>query len=137
MRAIRGMRGVAIPLKLSERDRDMLAGRQGEAVRRAMSIIVQMAEVEGAGELMDVTRAHIDGAIYQGEASLDFAESFAKLGARVAIPTSLNIGSIEEHGWRSYPVPEQFAERAGLVMQAYERQPCSSMDPMFMLVGMA
>lgn len=118
------MRGVAMPLKLSERDRDMLAGRQGEAVRRAMSIIVQMAEVEGAGELMDVTRAHIDGAIYQGEASLDFAESFANLGARVAIPTSMNIGSIEEHGWRSYPVPEQFAERAGLVMQAYVRMGC-------------
>lgn len=113
-----------MPLKLTMCDQEMLAGCHGEAVRMAMSILVRMAEIEGAEGLMDVTRAHIDGALYQGDASLDFAEGFVRLGGRVAIPTTLNIGSIEEQGWRSYPVSEEFASKAARIMQAYLQMGC-------------
>ena len=47
-------------VKLSEKDQQMLAGRHGEASKLAMSILVRMAEVCGAEEMMDVTQAHID-----------------------------------------------------------------------------
>ncbi len=117
-------RKVTMPLRLSSRDKAMLEGRHGEAVRMAMAIVVKMAAVEGAEELMDVTRAHIDGALYQGDASLDFAETFVRLGAKVAIPTTLNIGSLDEQGWRAYPVPEEFAAKAGRIMQAYLQMGC-------------
>ncbi len=113
-----------MPVKLSSRDEEMLSGRHGEAVRMAMSIVVQMAEVEGAGQLMDVTRAHIDGALYMGESSVEFAETFARLGGRVVIPTTMNIGPIEEHGWRNYPVPEDFAEKGARIMRAYVQMGC-------------
>ncbi|MHB8993416.1 MAG: aconitase X [Chloroflexota bacterium] len=113
-----------MPLKLTMCDQEMLAGCHGEAVRMAMSILVRMAVIEGAEGLMDVTRAHIDGALYQGDASLDFAEGFVRLGGRVAIPTTLNIGSIEEQGWRSYPVSEEFASKAARIMQAYLQMGC-------------
>ena len=113
-----------MPLNLTSRDEDMLAGGRGEAVRMAMTIIVRMAEIEGAEELMDVTRAHIDGSVYMGESTMEFAETFARLGGRVVIPTTMNIGSIEEHGWRSWPVPEDFAEKAGRTMQAYIQMGC-------------
>ena len=111
-------------LRLSEADKQMLAGKVGEAARMAMSILVRMAEIEGAEELMDVTRAHIDGSVYMGESTMEFAETFARLGGRVVIPTTMNIGSIEEHGWRSWPVPEDFAEKAGRTMQAYIQMGC-------------
>jgi predicted aconitase/predicted aconitase with swiveling domain len=111
-------------LKLTPHDQEMLAGRHGEAVRMAMSILVQMAEVEGAAELMDVARAHIDGALYMGESSLEFAETFARLGGRVAIPTTMNIGPMDEHGWRGYPVPEGFAEKGARIMRAYIEMGC-------------
>lgn len=113
-----------MPLRLSETDKQMLAGKRGEAARMAMSILVRMAEIEGADELMDVTRAHIDGSVYMGESTMEFAETFARLGAQVVIPTTMNIGSIEEHGWRSWPVPEDFAEKAGRTMQAYIQMGC-------------
>lgn len=113
-----------MPVRLSVRDEEMLAGKHGEARRLAMSIVVRMADVEDAEELMDVTRAHIDGALYMGESSVEFAERFASLGGRVCIPTTLNIGSIEEQGWREYPVPEEFAAKAQRIMRAYEAMGC-------------
>lgn len=113
-----------MPLKLTPRDEEMLAGKQGEATRMAMSILVRMAEVEGAEDLMDISRVHIDGSIYMGDSSIDFAETFARLGGKVAVRTTMNIGSIEEHGWRNWPVSEDFAEKAGRVMRAYLQMGC-------------
>jgi len=115
-----------MPLKLSAIDEELLAGHRGEAVRMAMSIVVQMAEIEGAETLLDVTRAHIDGALYMGESSLDFAEAFADLGARVAVPTTMNIGPMDEQGWRDFPVPESFAEKGARIMAAYLRMGCQA-----------
>jgi cis-L-3-hydroxyproline dehydratase len=112
-------------LKLTAGDQEMLDGTRGEAIRMAMSILVRMAGIEGAEELMDVTRAHIDGSVYMGDSTMEFAETFARLGGKVAIPTTMNIGSIEEHGWQSWPVPGEFAEKAGRTMQAYVQMGCA------------
>lgn len=113
-----------MPVRLSPADEETLAGKHGEARRLALSIVVRMADVEGAEELMDVTRAHIDGALYMGESSVEFAERFVELGGRVRIPTTLNIGSVDARGWREYPVPEEFATKARRIMQAYEGMGC-------------
>ncbi len=111
-------------LKLSRVDREMLEGKRGEATRMAMSILVKTAEIEGAEELMDITRVHIDGAVYLGESSLDFAETFARLGARVVVPTSLNAGPMDEEGWRNLSVSEEFAEKGLRIMRAYVGMGC-------------
>jgi predicted aconitase len=42
-----------------------------------------------------VRSAHVDGCLYQGQVSLDFALALAEAGARVAVPTSLNVGSLD------------------------------------------
>ena len=70
----------------------------------AMSILSQMAEVWGAAELLDITAAHVDSTIYVGEAGLEYAERLAGLGARVAVPTTLNVSGVDEHGWRRWAV---------------------------------
>src|SRR5687767_12599534 len=104
-------------VKLSARDEAMLSGEHGPAVRLAMQIVSRMAEVYDADELMDVSGAHIDGSIYQGEASLDFAETLAKLGGKVAVPTSLNIGSLDEHRWQEWDgIPRDWAAKGHRVM---------------------
>ena len=54
--------------------------------------------------LLDITHAHIDSTIYIGDATLEFAERLATLGARVAVPTSLNVSGLDEHGWKAWPV---------------------------------
>ena len=75
-------------LTLSDLDQAMLDGRHGPAAQFAMQILVRMADVYQARELMDISHAHIDSAIYLGDATLEFAERLASLGARVAVPTS-------------------------------------------------
>ena len=64
----------------------MLNGDLGPAPQLAMSILVRMAVVYGADELMDISQAHIDSTIYLGDATLEFAERLTSLGAKVAVP---------------------------------------------------
>ncbi len=87
-------------VNLTDRDQAMLNGDRGPAAALAMSILVRMAEVYGADTLMDISQAHIDSTIYLGDATLEFAEHLASLGARVAVPTSLNVSGVDECGWQ-------------------------------------
>ena len=114
-------------MHLSDNDRALLSGDRGPAARMAMSIIVRMAEIEGAPELLDITQAHIDSTIYMGEAGLEFAERLAKLGAKVAVPTSLNVSGLDECHWREWPVPEDWASKAQRQMLAYHGMGCVPM----------
>ena len=77
-----------------------------------MSIMVRMADVYEATELMDVTQAHIDGCGMLTDAGLDFAERLAAGRARVSIPTTLSMGPLDLQNWRRFGVPEAFAEKA-------------------------
>lgn len=99
----------------------MLNGEDGPAPQLAMSILVRMAEVYGAERLMDITQAHIDSTIYLGDATLEFAERLASLGARVAVPTSLNVSGVDECGWKDWAVSPEWAAKAARQMLAYER----------------
>jgi len=99
----------------------MLDGVHGGAPQLAMSILVRMAEVYGADELMDISQAHIDSTIYLGDATLEFAERLAALGARVAVPTSLNVSGVDECGWKEWSVTPEWAAKAARQMLAYER----------------
>jgi predicted aconitase len=108
-------------MQLSDRDRAMLSGDQGPAPQLAMSILVRMAAVFGADALMDISQAHIDSTIYLGDATLEFAERLASLGAKVAVPTSLNVSGVDECGWQDWAVSPEWAAKAARQMLAYER----------------
>lgn len=82
-------------LQLSERDQAMLGGDFGDGPARAMRIVARTADVMSAPSLIDITSAHIDGCLYHGQTSLDFVELFVSAGARVAVPTTLNVGSLD------------------------------------------
>jgi len=99
----------------------MLDGAHGPAAQFAMSIVVRMAAVFGADELMDISQAHVDSTIYLGDATLEFAERLASLGARVSVPTSLNVSGVDECGWKDWAVSPEWAAKAARQMLAYER----------------
>ena len=106
-------------LTLSSKDLEMLHGNRGLAARMAMSIVARMAEVAGASELLDITNAHIDSTVYIGEAGLEFAERLASLGAKVAVPTTLNVSGLDEQHWQEWAVPSEWARQAYRQMVAY------------------
>src|SRR3954466_6724347 len=99
----------------------MANGDGGPAQALAMSILVRMADVYGATALMDISQAHIDSTIYLGDATLEFAERLAALGARVAVPTSLNVSGVDECGWKDWAVKPEWAAKAARQMLAYEK----------------
>ncbi|HEX5626895.1 MAG TPA: aconitase X, partial [Actinomycetota bacterium] len=84
-----------MPVELTESDRALLRGERGEAVALAMRIVVEMAGVSAAERLIDVASAHVDGCLYHGVAGLEFAERMVAGGARVAVPTTLNVGALD------------------------------------------
>jgi predicted aconitase len=89
------LRSVNQALELTPSERAQLEGKEGEARWLAMRIVVEMARICGAARLVGVTRAHVDGCLYHGRAGLDFAERLRAAGARVAVPTTLNVGSLD------------------------------------------
>jgi predicted aconitase len=113
-----------VSLHLTPTDEAMLRGEHGPATRLAMSIIVRMAEVYGAERLMDISAAHIDSAIYMGDATLEFAERLAGLGAKVVVPTTLNVSGVDEYHWQEWAVPPEWAEKAHRQMVAYHSMDC-------------
>jgi predicted aconitase/predicted aconitase with swiveling domain len=111
-------------LALSADDLAMLAGERGKAAAQAMRILVSMGRQQGAAELIDVTRAHIDGCIYAGPANLVFAETMEAMGARVTVPTTMNAISVDRGHWEQQGVPPAFGAPAAALADAYVRMGC-------------
>ena len=82
-------------LALTDRDRALLEGEAGEGPALAMRVLVRTAEAMGATALLDVVSAHVDGCLYHGRAGLDYARRLLDGGARVTVPTTLNVGSLD------------------------------------------
>ena len=107
-------------LSLTNKDQAMLRGDHGPATKMAMSILVRMAQVADAKELLDITNAHIDSTVYIGDAGLEFAERLAGLGAKVSVPTTLNVSGLDEYHWQEWAVPNEWAKQAHRQMLAYQ-----------------
>jgi len=111
-------------VKLSTRDEQLLDGQHGKAARMAMRILVRMADVQGAAEMMDVSQAHIDGCGLLSDTGLEFAETLAAKGGKVCIPTTLNMGPLDLQNWRQFGVNEDFAAKAIRQAKAYTDMGC-------------
>lgn len=81
--------------RLTDAEQAMLDGDDGPGRALAMRIVVTLARACRAERLVPVSSAHVDGCLFHGEAGLEFAERLVRLGARVAIPTTLNVGSLD------------------------------------------
>ncbi|WP_175759760.1 aconitase X [Burkholderia ambifaria] len=113
-------------LQLSERDDAMLRGAFGDGAARAMRIVTRTAEVMSAPHLIDITSAHIDGCLYHGRTSLDFVDYFVDTGARVAVPTTLNVGSLDLIHPELYHGDRTIERDARRLMEAHLQLGCES-----------
>jgi predicted aconitase len=113
-----------MPVQLSQMDQEMLDGRHGPAARLAMRVMVRMAEVYGAEEMMDITQAHIDGVGLLSDSGLEFAETLSGWGGKVRVPTTLNMVPLDAQHWREQGVPEALATKALRQIQAYVNMGC-------------
>jgi predicted aconitase len=89
-----------------------------------MRLVARAAEVLGADRLIPITGAHVDSCLYHGQATLDFVDRLVDGGARVRVPTTLNVGSVDllhPELWRG---DARLADRGRRLMERYRSLGC-------------
>ncbi|MGZ8513125.1 MAG: aconitase X [Candidatus Limnocylindria bacterium] len=97
----------------------MLDGRAGSGAAFAMRLVVRASEVTGAARLIAVAGAPVDSCRYRGAATLDFVDRLVDGGARVTVPTTLNVGAIDILHPELWHGDARTAERGRLLMERY------------------
>ena len=92
----------------------------------AMRIVVETARLMGAGQLIPIESAHIDGALYHGDSGTLFAERLVAGGAKTAVRATLNVGAIDLTGCSRNRLPPHELEMAKRMMTAYQQLGCES-----------
>jgi predicted aconitase len=110
---------------LSPFDRELLAGQHGAGAAFAMRLLVRFAEAVDARAFLDIEAAHVDGCLYHGRASLDFAERMIELGGKVRVPTTLNVGSVDLIHPELFRGTKEHAENGARLMRAHVELSCA------------
>jgi hypothetical protein len=90
----------------------------------AAAVMAEMAVATEADGFVPITGAHIDGCLFHGQAGLDFAEKLLAEGARVKVPTTLNVSSLDLLHPHLYRGEAETARVARRLMDAYEAMGC-------------
>lgn len=82
-------------ISLTVEEEAMLQGERGPGAALAMRLVVKLASVMGANELLPIVGAHIDSCLFHGQSGLDFVRELVDGQARVTVPTTLNVSSLD------------------------------------------
>ena len=111
-------------MQMTVSDQAILDGRHGTAAAMAMRIVLGTARMLGAGELVSIASAHIDGCLYHGDSGTHFAERLVEGGGRVSVPATLNVGALDLLHAGRVKLPGAQAAMARRMMQAYVKLGC-------------
>ncbi len=89
-----------------------------------MQLLIQLGQLTGARRMIPIESAHIDGCLYHGQVSLDFAERLLGWGGKVAVPTTLNVSSLDRMTPSNVKLEKLDWEAAKRLMDAYETLGC-------------
>jgi predicted aconitase len=112
-------------LELSPIDRELEAGAHGAGAAFAMGLLMRVAQAVDARRLIDIEGAHVDGCLYLGQASLDFALRMTALGGKVRVPTTLNVGSVDLIHPELFGGTKKDAESGARLMRAHVELGCA------------
>jgi len=83
-------------LELTSEERAILAGKHGEAARRALEYQIEVGRFWGARRLVPVSNVHMMGDIeVMGDAGLEYLREEARLEARCRVPTTTNARCVD------------------------------------------
>src|SRR5215470_7243505 len=94
---------------LTREEEAMLAGRQGPAKKLAMEGLVQLGRAFGAPRMVEIGYAHIHAGMAMYLQDVELMEELAALGARMAVPASVNIANADTVNWQQTGAPESLA----------------------------
>lgn len=102
-------------------EESLLQGREGEAVEKAMRLLVTLGDVFGADSLLEVGSSHVSGVSYMnlGDAGLGYLKDQAALSGKARIRATLNPAGMDLERWGDLGVPEGFARKQLDVISAF------------------
>jgi hypothetical protein len=99
----------------------LLSGEGGQAVAKAMQLLVALGDVFGADKLIPIESAQIAGVSYGniGEAGRDLLEEWAAKGARVRVCSTLNPAGMDLFKWREMGIDEEYHSNQMRIIEAF------------------
>lgn len=109
---------------LTDQQKRMRDGALGEPVQVAMEMLCALGEIYGAEKLIPVKSAHCAGLSFKshGIAGMKWAEDMAAKGARVVVPTTMNVIGVDRT--RNLGLPADWTEYQLRIEKAYENMGC-------------
>jgi predicted aconitase len=110
-------------MDLNAHQQDMLAGKEGKAIQKAMEILLALAKIYIAETLLPVKSVQIAGVSYDnlGEAGLEYLTELAENGGKVKAFTTLNPAGMDIENWQAMGISPEFAQQQIRVLNAFSR----------------
>lgn len=95
-------------MHLTDEETRMLNGEQGEAVRKAMEILVALGESFDAERLVPINNVHMAGSsvLVAEEAGTRFVEDIRRKGGRFVTKVTTNPTAVDPTQWEAIGIPE-------------------------------
>ena len=105
---------------LDDKQKRMLDGASGEPARVAMNMLNALGEIYGADRLIPIKSAHLAGLSLKshGVAGMEWAEDMALKGAKMSVPTTMNVVGVDRS--RDLGLPNDWTEHQLRIQKAYE-----------------
>ena len=121
-------------MELTSEERYMLNGAQGPGVQLAMEILTEVGDAYKAPRLIPVKSVHIVLSTYKSifDAGVEALEKFADLGAKAAVPTTVDPAGMDLDYWEKYDTPKDYADKQWRIVDACHRLdfiPCWTCTP--------
>ena len=93
------------------REEERLLESDNPAERKAMELLVQLGDIYGAEEMVEIESAQASGISYKsiGDPGVEFLEGFADEGAEVSVTTFANPAGMDMDNYQEMGVSEEFA----------------------------
>jgi predicted aconitase len=96
-------------MKLKREEQEMVDGKYGDAVQKAMELLVAVGECYGAEQMVPVASAHLSSAnpVTAGKGGTIFIKDMAARGGKFVIPATTNVASIDPWAWKEMGFSEE------------------------------
>lgn len=109
-------------MRLTGEDTLILAGQKGEAARRALAMQIEVGDFFQAEQFVPVSSAHVMAdSEALGEPGIRFLEELAELGARCAVPTTINPRGADFLHYQLLGQSDEVVAREQRIVAAFEK----------------
>jgi predicted aconitase len=109
-------------MKLTAKQRAILAGKLGKGAARAMEILAALGRIQDAPDMVEAGSVQVSGISYNniGEHGLAFLEDWADMGSQAVVPATMNPGGSDRRIWKSLGFSPAFVRKQERVIKALE-----------------